>query len=136
MKIPITFDFECGYKRETMIWEIKYVHEPTDLQCGQAVLAMLTGLPVRQVAEELNNYRETTLKEMKSFLRVHGLRVSDERIQAESKSELPYVCILSLETPRCWHWSLYFNGTFYDPEHGVMEDFPVCARKYYWEINV
>ena len=114
---------------------MEYIHEPTDLQCGQAVLAMLTGTPVLQVAAELGNDKETTLKEMKSFLRAHGLQVSDERIQVERKSDLPPLCMLSLETPRCWHWSLYCDGVFYDPEHGVMEDFPVCSRKYYWEIR-
>jgi len=115
--------------------EITYIHEPTELQCGQAVLAMLTGVPVQQVAAELRNDRETTLKEMKQYLRAHGLRIADERRQAEHKNDLPPLCLLSLETPRCWHWSLYSHGTFYDPEHGVLADFPVCARRYYWEIN-
>ncbi len=118
-----------------MIRKINYVHEPNDLQCGQAVLAMLTGLSVEQIAEELHNERETTLKEMKGFLRTHGWQVSDERIQIEHKSELAPLCMLSLETPRCWHWSLYCDGVFYDPEHGVTDDFPVCARRYYWEVK-
>ena len=118
-----------------MISEIEYVHEPDDLQCGQAVLAMLTGIPVLQVAKELGNFRETNLKEMKGFLESYGKAMSPERVQAFDKSDLPETCLLSLETPRCWHWSLYCKGTFYDPEHGVMNDFPVCKRKYYWEIK-
>lgn len=119
-----------------MIKSIEYVHEPTDLQCGQAVLAMLTGLPVERVSAELNNERETNLKEMKAFLFKYGLCVSDVRKQAENKDDLPAVCLLSLETPRCWHWSLYFHGTFYDPEHGVLDDFPICSRKYFWEVKL
>ncbi|MBQ9531796.1 MAG: hypothetical protein IJR70_06955 [Eubacterium sp.] len=115
--------------------EIKYIHEPTDLQCGQAVLAMLTGIPTEKIVSELNNDRETNLKEMKDFLRSKGIQISDERKQTENKSELPKVCLLSLETPRCWHWSLYYNGTFFDPEHGIMNDFPESKRKYYWKIN-
>ena len=114
---------------------IQYIHEPTELQCGQAVLAMVTGLTVEQVCRELGNDRETNLREMKSFLRNHGVWVSEERIQVMRKEELPTLCLLSLETPRCWHWSLYREGEFYDPEHGVMEDFPESARKYYWEIR-
>ena len=114
--------------------EIEYIHEPTDLQCGQAVLAMVLGMDVGEVAQELDNFRETNLKEMKAYLRSHGRKVSDERIPVTDKSELPPLCMLSLETPRCWHWSLYCDGTFYDPEHGVMEDFPKANRKYYWEI--
>ena len=114
--------------------EIEYIHEPTDLQCGQAVLAMVLSMDVGKVAQELDNFRETNLKEMKAYLRSHGREVSDERIPVTDKSELPPLCMLSLETPRCWHWSLYCDGTFYDPEHGVMEDFPKANRKYYWEI--
>ena len=114
---------------------IQYIHEPTELQCGQAVLAMVTGLTVEQVCRELGNDRETNLREMKSFLRSHGVWVAEERIQVMRKEELPAFCLLSLETPRCWHWSLYREGEFYDPEHGVMEDFPESARKYYWEIR-
>ena len=44
---------------------MEYIHEPNDLQCGQAVLAMVTGLAVEHVTAELQNERETTLKEMK-----------------------------------------------------------------------
>ena len=115
---------------------IQYIHEPTDLQCGQAVLAMVTGCTVEQVVRELENERETTLKEMKSFLRSHGVWVSDKRIPVLGKDELPAVCMLSCETPRCWHWSLYCDGIFYDPEHGVLEDFPESKRKFYWEIKL
>ncbi len=114
---------------------IRYIHEPTDLQCGQAVLAMLTGMTAEEVCAELDNERETTLREMKGFLRNHGMRMSDDRIPAGSREDLPELCVLSLETPRCWHWSLYCGGTFYDPEHGVMEDFPESGRKYYWEVD-
>lgn len=115
--------------------DISYIHEPTDLQCGQAVLAMILGVTPQSICQRLGNDRETTLKEMKAVLREAGFFVSDKRVQVADKSELPQFCMLSLETPRCWHWSLYFNGTFYDPEHGVLEDFPESDRRYYWEIN-
>lgn len=114
--------------------EIEYIHEPTDLQCGQAVLAMLTGIPVEEVCLILGNERETVLREMKDFLRGHGLSISDRRVQVTEREELPEICLLSLETPRCWHWSLYCEGVFYDPEHGVMDDFPESGRRYYWTI--
>ncbi len=113
---------------------IVYIHEPTDLQCGQAVLAMLLGTDVSYVCGYLGNERETTLDEMKRVLTHNGVRFSEQRRQAYTKAELPVCALLSLETPRCWHWSLYCDGVFYDPEHGVSEDFPVSARKYYWEI--
>ena len=97
---------------------------------------MLLGVTVGDIIAFLGNDRETTLKEMKRTLDYYGVKYSDERKQAYTKAELSEVCILSLETPRCWHWSLYSNGVFYDPEHGVSDDFPDCERKYYWEIKI
>jgi len=114
--------------------KIEYIHEPTDLQCGQAVLAMVLGIAPQQVCADLCNERETTLKEMRSYFESRGVSMSPQRRQAQSKHDLPRLALLSLETPRCWHWSLYADGIFYDPEHGVLDDFPVCSRKFYWEL--
>ena len=115
--------------------KINYIHEPTDLQCGQAVLAMLIGTSAEAICQIIGNDRETTLREMKDTLRNFGFTVSDARVPVKCKHELPPLCMLSLETPRCWHWSLYCDGTFYDPEHGVMEDFPESNRRYYWKVT-
>ena len=116
--------------------EIKYIHEPDDLQCGQAVLAMVLGMEVSEIVDLLDNDRETTLKEMKQTFERFGVSVGRDRRQARDKGELPALCLLSLETPRCWHWSLYADGVFYDPEHGVMEDFPESRRRYFWELTL
>ena len=113
---------------------IEYIHEPTDLQCGQAVLAMLLGTTPEKICTFLQNDRETTLREMQLVLETNGVRFSRERRQAFTKEDLPKIALLSLETPRCWHWSLFADGVFYDPEHGVLDDFPISKRRFYWEI--
>lgn len=118
-----------------LVEKVTYIKEPTDLQCGQAVLAMLTGKTVSEIITEVGTERETTLKNMLDCLDSNGIAVSHERILAEHKSQLPIICLLSLETPRCWHWSLYYKGVFYDPEHGVLSDFPQSSRRYFWEIT-
>lgn len=96
---------------------------------------MLLGVTAESICAYLNNERETDLREMKRVLAENGVRFSRERRQAFVKSDLPQCALLSLETPRCWHWSLYANGIFYDPEHGVLSDFPQSARRFYWEID-
>lgn len=115
--------------------EIIHIFEPTPLQCGQAVLAMLTAKSVEETIKICGTEKETTLKQMFDTLTYYGVEFSKERKEVKAKDELPNVAILSLETPRCWHWSLYFYGIFYDPEHGVLSDFPESKRKYYWKIN-
>ena len=92
---------------------IDYIHEPTDLQCGQAVLAMLLGTTAEYICQYLDNDRETDLREMKRVLTEHGIGFSPQRRQAHTAADLPRCALLSLETPRCWHWSLYADGTFY-----------------------
>ncbi len=111
-----------------------YIHEPTDLQCGQAVLAMLSDKTVPEIIELVSTDRETTLNQMFYALDCCGIAYNKERKAISVKSELPKICFLSLETPHCWHWSLYYDGLFYDPEYGVLEEFPPSARRYYWEI--
>ena len=115
--------------------KITYVKEPTDLQCGQAVLAMLCKVSVGEINKMVGTERETNLKQMFLCLQHYGIDISHERIEVKGKEQLPSCALLSLETPRCWHWSLYCDGVFYDPEHGVLQDFPDSKRKYYWEIR-
>lgn len=112
-----------------------HIFEPTPLQCGQAVLAMLANKSVAEIIKIVETENETTLKQMFFCLDKLGIKYKKERIQVYEKSQLPKICILSLETPKCWHWSLYFDGVFYDPEYGVLLDFPPSARRYYWEIT-
>lgn len=113
----------------------KHIYEPTTLQCGQAVLSMLSGKSVEEIVALVGTERETTLKDMKSALIALGIEFENERKQAFDQSDLPQIAMLSLETPHCWHWSLYFKGKFLDPEYGVLESFPPSNRRYYWEIK-
>ncbi len=113
----------------------QHIFEPTPLQCGQAVLSMLTGKSVAEIIEVTGTDRETTLKQMFSALEFYGIEYKKERVAVSKKEQLPEICILSLETPKCWHWSLYFKEKFLDPEYGVLLDFPPSNRRYYWEIT-
>ena len=117
-----------------IVENVKHIYEPNTLACGQAVLAMLSGVSVDKIFEIVKTQKETTLKDMKSALDTLGIAYKENRIEVAKKEELPSVALLSLETPKCWHWSLYFEGIFYDPEYGVLDDFPPSNRRYYWQI--
>lgn len=112
-----------------------HIFEPTPLQCGQAVIAMLADVSVKEVIDIVGTDRETNLKDMKNALNAFKIGYNPERKEISDKNKLPEIAILSLQTPHCWHWSLYFKGTFYDPEYGILDDFPPSNRRYYWEIE-
>ena len=114
---------------------IVHICEPNPLACGQAVIAMAAGADVADVIALVGTERETALSDMRSAFLHYGFSLSAERKEAKTVGELPVFALLSLETPRCWHWSLYACGRVYDPEHGVLDDFPESKRKYYWEIR-
>ncbi len=117
-----------------LVESVKHIYEPNPLACGQAVLSMLSGVDVLDIFKLVNTEKETTLKDMKTALNTLGISFKEQRVEVKDKSELPRVAILSLETPKCWHWSLVFDGKFYDPEYGVCDDFPPSNRRYFWEI--
>lgn len=112
----------------------RHIFEPNPLACGQAVLAMLSDADVDKIFDLTGTQREIDLKTLKSTLVKLNISFNPVRKQAFDKTQLPRIAVLSLETPKCWHWSLYFDGLFYDPEYGVLSDFPICDRKYFLEI--
>ena len=56
-----------------------YIKEPTDLQCGQAVLAMLCDKSAEDIVNLLQNEKETTLKEMFYVLEKYGISYDNKR---------------------------------------------------------
>ncbi len=96
---------------------------------------MATDTEIKKVVELCGTLAETDLKQMKKVFEILGVSVGKSRIAVSGKEQLPQYALLSLETPKCWHWSLYINGSFYDPEYGVLSDFPPSARRYYWELT-
>ena len=66
-----------------------YIHEPTPLQCGQAVLAMLADVTVDEIINLVGTERETDLKQMFKSLEHYGINYKRERKAVCKKEELP-----------------------------------------------
>ncbi len=118
-----------------IVKNVNHIFEPNPLACGQAVVSMLSGVDVFDIIRLAKTERETTLSDMKRLFSELDIKCSEVRVPVTKKESLPDIALLSLETPKCWHWSLYFKGRFYDPEYGVLDDFPPSNRRYYWEIE-
>ena len=66
-----------------------YIHEPTPLQCGQAVLAMLSGVSVEEIISVVGTERETTLKQMFSC-RISGGGINGDARKTISRTRPEY----------------------------------------------
>jgi RimJ/RimL family protein N-acetyltransferase len=117
------------------IKSIKYVKEPTGYLCGQSVIAMLANVSVDEVIDVMETDKGTSVQEIDAALTWYGIKHGKKRERFTEGIILPDICILSLKLPGYGHWSLYYKGTFYDPEFGVLKKLPQNARlNHYWEI--
>ena len=117
--------------------KINYIKQPTDYLCGQACVAMLAGVTVEEVVAVMKNDKGTGKKDIEKALNYYGIRQAKTMTKADNSSVLPKVCILKVLLPKYGHWILYYDGKYYDPEFGVMEELHQKARiQSYLEIFV
>ena len=114
---------------------VRHIYEPNPLACGQAAIAMATGVEVDKIIELCGTEREIDLKTVKRVFESLGVKVFAERREFKTKEDLSEYAFLSLETPKCWHWSLYVKGRFYDPVYGEISETPPSNRKYFWQLK-
>ena len=113
---------------------VKYIKQPTEHLCGQAVIAMLADVSVDEVISVMKNDKGTDTPLMREALKYYGLKTA-KRLRYTEDTILPECCILSLSLPGYGHWSLYYRGKYYDPEFGLSEKLPDKAKlNYYWEV--
>lgn len=116
---------------------IHYRKQPTEYLCGQACVAMLAGVTVEEVVSVMENDKGTGKKDIERALNHYGIRQAKTMTRADNTSALPAVCILKVLMPGYDHWVLYYDGTYYDPEFGVMKELHQKARvQSYLEIFV
>jgi len=119
------------------VHDIKYIKEPTGYLCGQSVVAMLADVSVDEVIDVMGTDKGTSVQEVNDALAYYGIKHAKTRKKYIDGTVLPDLCILSLKLPGYGHWSLYYNGIFYDPEFGVLKECPKNAKLcYYWELYV
>ena len=117
--------------------KIEYIKQPTEYLCGQACVAMLAGVSVEEVVSVMKNDKGTGKKDIERALNHYGISQAKTMTKADNASVLPQVCILKVLLPGYSHWILYYDGKYYDPEFGLMEELYQKARiQSYLEIFV
>lgn len=104
-----------------IIDSINYIKEPTGYLCGQSCVAMLASKPVDEVIELMCTDKGTHIFHIKTALEYYGIKHAKSLKKYKEGMILPNICVLDLELPSYSHWSLYFNGKYYDPEFGILD---------------
>ena len=113
---------------EITLKKIDYIKQPTEYLCGQACVAMLAGVTVEEVVSVMKNDKGTGKKDIEKALNYYGIRQAKTMTKADNFSVLPKACILKVLLPKYAHWILYYDGKYYDPEFGLMEELYQKAR--------
>ena len=117
--------------------KINYIKQPTEYLCGQACVAMLADVTVEEVISVMQNDKGTGKKDIEKALNYYGISQAKTMTKADNSSVLPQVCILKVLLPGYSHWILYYDGKYYDPEFGLMEELYSKAKiQSYLEIFV
>ncbi len=114
---------------------IEYIKQPTEYLCGQACVAMLAGVTVEDVVAVMKNDKGTGKKDIERALNYYGISQAKTMTKADNFSALPKVCILKVLLPKYSHWVLFYDGKYYDPEFGLLEElYPKAKIQSYLEI--
>jgi hypothetical protein len=98
---------------------ISHIKQPTPFSCGQTCLAMLTNVSPYEVMLEIGTEGTTKSHHLISYLRSHGFTCSSKLIPLKFFKAMPEIFIGKLVANGRkvgWHWVLWANARFYDPE--------------------
>lgn len=117
---------------------VDIIIQPMDGTCGQTVVAMLAGVTIAEVCSAMGCREwQATMGLVISALNYYGIDHSDIIIYTEGEpTTLPKCAVLMEKMGRFCHYLLYFNGKYYDPNDGVMDDYDQSKLLGYLEIRI
>ena len=118
---------------------IELIIQPGDGLCGQTCIAMLAGVTIADVISVMDCREwQGTMGRLISALNYYGIDHTDVIVYPASGEEvvLPKCAILMEKMGRFSHYLLYFNGKYYDPNLGIMEEYDMTKLVGYLEIKI
>lgn len=117
---------------------IDIIIQPVDGTCGQTVVAMLAGVTIAEVCATMGCREwQATMGRVISALNYYGIDHSDVIVYTEGEpTTLPRCAVLMEKMGRYCHYLLYFDGKYYDPNDGILENYDLTKLQGYLEIRI
>ncbi len=102
---------------------MELVLQPTSETCGQACIAMITGKAVEEVIKDMKTSGPTSIGQLIEILDFYGVQHAERNTRLSKKNPVPYkYSILTVHMDAGYtHWTLLYDGKYYDPEFGLVE---------------
>ncbi len=116
---------------------MKLITQPNDGLCGQTCIAMLAGVTLDEACEIMHcRDWQASMGKMVDTLDYLGLAHSDTIVYTGGeKTDLPKCAILMEKMGRYSHYLVIFDGTFFDPTEGIIDDFDMNNLVGYLKID-
>lgn len=117
--------------------DIRIIQQPEDGLCGQTCVAMLAGVTIAEVISVMDCREwQATMGMMISALNYYGISHSEVIVYTQGEpAVLPNCCIMMEKMGRYCHYLICFDGKYYDPDLGILEDYDFSKLLGYLEIN-
>ncbi len=95
------------------------VYQPKgSVLCGQACVAMISGVPLKTAIDVIGHICTTHTNELISALRRLNVQCDSKLRRPSAQKPFPPFAILKISFPgkRNWHWVVRWNGKIYDPD--------------------
>ena len=102
---------------------MELIMQPTSTTCGQACIAMITGKSIEEVIHTMKTEGPTSIGQLIEALDVYKINHAERNTRISKKNPVPYkYSILTVHINAGYtHWTLLFDGKYYDPEFGLIE---------------
>ena len=108
---------------------IKIVRQPKSGLCGQACVAMLSGVSLNEVVKLMGS--QSSLSKVVEALDYFGFAHSDKMAyNLKQDTKLPKCCIINTQS----HLMIFYDGKYYDPSMGILEEFHISKITGFLEI--
>ena len=102
---------------------MKLIMQPTETTCGQACIAMIAEKEIDEVIKDMRTDGPTSIGQLIEVLDFYGIGHAERNNRISKKNPVPHeYSILTVHTDAGYtHWTLLFDGKYYDPEFGLIE---------------
>lgn len=91
--------------------------------CGQACIAMIAGKTIETVIRDMGTDGPTSIGQLIDILDQYGIPHAQKNTRISKKNPQPHpFSILTVHTNEGYtHWTLLYQGKYYDPEFGLVK---------------
>lgn len=102
---------------------MKLIKQNSATTCGQACIAMIAGTTIDAVIRDMKTDGPTSIGQLIEILDRYGIAHAERNTRISKKNPQPHpFSILTVHTHEGYtHWTLLYDGKYYDPEFGLIE---------------